>query len=156
MLTHLVSLSLAVADRPLREAGVFLADPRRGYLETVSAIPLAVFEQIEEQLRQCRPQGRLPPIPSPMPLAGAWRAERMPGLTQVAERLSRALEAVSVDFRGYRGITGGPGDTRILFGEVAIPIGDCRILLAQAVMSGQAPEILPWLMEAEPAALAGS
>lgn len=151
MLTHLISLSLSVDGRPLREAGFFLADPRRGYLENTSAIPLSVFEQIEEDLRRGRPESSVAlsgnkQLPA---LRGHWRACRLPALPEIAEAHARALEAVSGDFRDYRGMSGAAGGIRLLFGDdLAIPIGDCRTLLARAVISGQPPEILPWLAPA--------
>lgn len=151
MLTHWISLSLTVDGRPLREAGFFLADPRRGYLENTSAIPLAVFEQIEDDLRRGRAEGTVAlagnkGLPT---LRGPWRAVRLPGLTEIALAHARALEAVSDDFRDYRGMSGVSGGIRLMFGEdLAIPAGDCRTLLARAVMTGEKPEILPWLVPA--------
>lgn len=145
MLTHLASITLSVASRPSREAGFFLADPRRGYMESVSVIPLSVFDQVECALRRGLREGRLDARRDGV--SGYWSIERMPALSEIAKRHALALESISADFRDYRGISGCGGAASLLFGaDLSIPIADARLLLARSVMSGESPEIIPWLV----------
>jgi hypothetical protein len=140
MKTHFVTLSLrAHQNGPLRPAGMFLADPVRGVMDNTSKIPLTVFEQIEEDLREGRSKGSV----RTAALSGDWVVTRLTSLDELTRWHGQALASAAGLQLSYVHFLGR--DVGLLIegdaGHFRVPIEDARHLIAENAVTGE-PAIL--------------
>jgi len=153
MKTHFVTLTLrATHQSQIRPAGMFLADPIRGVMDNTSRIPLSIFEQIEESLRDGHSNGKV----KLGDLSGTWQISRLSTLEEMARWHGQTLASATQFPLAYKSFLGR--DVGLLIdgeiGSFRVPIEDARHLIATHAVTGE-PSILDPYAEPESSLLKG-